>query len=86
MARQTKLDKIKDKYQDNQKDTGSTPVQIVDLSIKIRELSGHLKNHNKDQDSKVGFLKMISKRRKLLKYLENQDEKLYIKIRKDLDL
>lgn len=86
MARKTKLDKLKEKYQEHEKDTGSTPVQIVELTIKVKELAGHLKGHNKDLDSKVGFLKMISKRRKLLSYLANQDEELYNKIKKDLDL
>jgi len=86
VARKTKLDKLKDKYQEHKKDTGSTPVQIIELTIKIKELAGHLRAHTKDLDSKVGFLQMISKRRKLLSYLANQDEKLYNKIRKDLDL
>jgi small subunit ribosomal protein S15 len=86
MARKTKLDKIRDKYQEHKKDTGSTPIQIVELTMKIKELSDHLKNHKKDVDSKVGFLKMISKRKKLLIYLYRQDQKVYNKLTGDLDL
>jgi small subunit ribosomal protein S15 len=86
MARKTKLDKIRDKYQEHKKDTGSTPIQIVELTMKIKELSDHLKNHKKDIDSKVGFLKMISKRKKLLIYLYRQDQKVYNKLTGDLDL
>jgi small subunit ribosomal protein S15 len=86
MARKTKEEKLKSKYQEHQEDTGSTPVQIIDLSAQINELADHLKDHKKDFDSKVGFLKMISKRRKLLLYVRNQDEDLYNKLIKDLGL
>ena len=86
MARKTKLDKTRDKYQEHKKDTGSTPVQVVELTMKIKELSGHLKSHKKDIDSKVGFLKMISKRKKLLIYLYKQDQEVYNKLVEDLDL
>jgi len=86
MARKTKLEKLKEKYQDHNSDTGSTPVQIVELSVKIDQLAEHLKKHKQDFDSKVGFLKMLSKRRKLLLYLKNKDEKEYQKLIKDLGL
>ncbi len=86
MARKTKEEKLKDKYQEHKEDTGSTPVQVIDLSAKINELADHLKEHKKDFDSKVGLLKMISKRRKLLIYLRKEDEDRYTKLIKDLDL
>lgn len=86
MARKTKEEKLKDKYQEHKEDTGSTPVQIIDLTSQISELSDHLKDHKKDFDCKVGFLKMISKRRKLLLYLKKEDEDKYNKLIKDLGL
>jgi small subunit ribosomal protein S15 len=86
MARKTKEEKLKEQYQDHEEDTGSTPVQVIDLTAQINELSGHLKDHKKDFDSKVGLLKMISKRRKLLLYLKKEDEEKYNKLIKDLGL
>jgi small subunit ribosomal protein S15 len=86
MARKTKEEKLKENYQQSKKDTGSTSVQIIDLSAQINELADHLKNHKKDFSSRVGFLKMISKRRKLLLYLKKEDENKYNKLIKDLDL
>jgi len=86
MARKTKEDKLREKYQEHKEDTGSTSVQVIDLSVKISELADHLKEHKKDFDSKVGLLKMISKRRKLLIYLRKEDQDRYNKLIKDLDL
>jgi small subunit ribosomal protein S15 len=58
-------------------DTGSATVQISLLSEEIEKLLNHLKKHKKDVSSKRGLLKMVSKRRKLLKFLERTDEKGY---------
>ena len=58
-------------------DTGSADVQIVLLSEEIKQLLSHLKKHPKDLHSKRGLLKMVSKRRKLMKYLKKEDEKRY---------
>lgn len=58
-------------------DTGSASVQISLLSEEIEKLLSHLKKHKKDVSSKRGLLKMVSKRRKLLKFLERTDEKGY---------
>ncbi|MBI2035341.1 MAG: 30S ribosomal protein S15 [Candidatus Liptonbacteria bacterium] len=67
-------------------DTGSANVQVGLLSRRIDELSGHLKQHPKDNHSRRGLLKMVNKRRKLLKYLEKNDEKSYNSIIKKLGL
>ncbi len=58
-------------------DTGSANVQIGILSKRIEELTTHLKRNVKDQHSRRGLLQMVSKRRKLLKYLEKSDPKGY---------
>ena len=58
-------------------DTGSASVQISLLSEEIEKLLNHLKKHKKDVSSKRGLLKMVSKRRKLLKFIERTDEKGY---------
>lgn len=50
-------------------DTGSARVQVGLLDKQIEELTGHLKKHPKDVHSRRGLLKMVSKRRKLERYL-----------------
>jgi len=78
--------KIIEKYKLHQADTGSDEVQIALLSEEIKKLLSHLKKHPKDFHSKRGLLKMVSKRRKLLKYLKGEDEKRYNKIVKAIGL
>ena len=68
------------------KDTGSTEVQVGILTKKINGLSEHFKNHKKDHHSKRGLLGMINNRRKLLKYLKDKNEQRYIDLIKKLGL
>ena len=81
-----KKEKIIKKYKIHEKDTGSTEIQIALLTEEIKKLLSHLKKHPKDFHSKRGLLKMVSKRRKLLKYLEKENEKKYNKIIKAIGL
>jgi len=78
--------KIIKKYNINDKDTGSADVQIAILSEEIQKLLSHLKSNKKDNHSRRGLLKMVSKRRKLLKYLANEDSKRYQELTKKLGL
>ena len=61
----------------NDDDTGSAPVQIALLSARIEELTGHLQQHRKDHHSRYGLLKMVGRRRRLLRYLQNRDPDRY---------
>ena len=72
--------KVVKKYKLHNKDTGSPEVQVALLTEEINRLLLHLKKHKKDLHSKRGLLKMVSKRRKLLKYLKKENEKRYNKI------
>lgn len=74
------------KYQTHKDDTGSTEVQVVVVTKKITELTKHLKDHKHDFDSRVGLLKMVGKRRRLLNYLKQSDEKKYTDLIADLKL
>lgn len=74
------------KYQAHKEDTGSTGVQVAVLTNKINELTEHLKEHRKDFDSRVGLLKMVGKRRRLLNYLGKTDQEGYVKLISDLGL
>ena len=52
------------------KDTGSSEVQIAQLTDKIENLSSHIKKFKKDKHSSVGLLKAVNRRKKLLDYLK----------------
>ncbi len=58
-------------------DTGSPEVQIALLTARIEGLTSHFKIHKKDNHSKVGLLKLVGQRRKLLNYLKNTDIQRY---------
>ena len=58
-------------------DTGSPEVQVAILSERINNLTEHFKQHNKDNHSRRGLLKMVSQRRRLLDHLKASDEGRY---------
>lgn len=58
-------------------DTGSPEVQIAILTERINNLTGHFKDHHKDNHSRLGLLKMVNKRRSLLAYLRGKNEQRY---------
>ena len=60
-------------YRLHENDTGSPEVQIAILSRRINNLTGHLKIHKKDFNSRRGLLKMVGQRRALLNYLKDSD-------------
>ena len=76
---------IKD-LQVHQTDTGSAAVQVGLLTEQIEELTTHLKKNKKDNHSRRGLLKMVSKRKTLLKYLSDSDPKLYGSVTKKMGL
>lgn len=67
-------------------DTGSPSVQVAILTKSIEELTTHLKKHRKDNHSRRGLLKMVGKRKRLLDYLAENDEKSYNSTIKKLGL
>ncbi len=79
-------EKIIKKFKLHEQDTGSVQVQIALLTAEIEKLLAHLKRHPKDLHSKRGLIKMVAKRRKLLKYLQRENEKEYQKLIKKLGL
>ena len=69
--------KIMQDYQTHQGDTGSPEVQVALLSAHINDLSGHFQSHPKDHHSRIGLLRMVNERRKLLDYLRKKDGNRY---------
>ena len=64
---------VVEQYGLNDKDSGSTEVQIALLTSRIQHLTEHLRTHKKDHHSRRGLLKMVGHRRRLLKYLKRKD-------------
>ena len=64
-------------YATKEGDTGSPEVQVAILTERITNLTGHFKDHKKDNHSRRGLLKMVSQRRKLLDYVKGKDEARY---------
>ena len=73
-------------YGASENDTGSPEVQIALLTANIEELQSHFKEHAHDHHSRVGLLRMVSQRRKLLNYLRNKSTDRYSAIIKKLGL
>ena len=73
-------------YKTHESDTGSSHVQIALLTQRINELTAHFKIHKKDNNSRNGLLKMVSRRRKLLDYLKRRNIGEYHEIIKKLGL
>ena len=69
--------KIMSKFATRSGDTGSPEVQVALLTEKITQLTDHLKDHKKDKHSRRGLLKMVSKRRRLLRYIMSKDQTRY---------
>lgn len=67
-------------------DTGSPEVQVALLSDRITYLTEHFKKHAKDNHGRRGLLAMVSRRRRLLEFLKNEDVKRYTTLINTLDL
>lgn len=72
MAMRSKTEIVKE-FGKFEGDTGSTEVQIAILTERVNHLTGHLKGNHKDHHSRLGLLKMVGKRRRLLNYLMKKD-------------
>jgi small subunit ribosomal protein S15 len=67
-------------------DTGSPEVQIALLSERISFLTNHLNTHKKDHTSRVGLMKLVGQRKRLLAYLKREDLSRYEKLIQKLNL
>ncbi|GAB3182655.1 MULTISPECIES: 30S ribosomal protein S15 [Telluribacter] len=67
-------------------DTGSPESQIALFTYRINYLTEHLKTHKKDNDTRLGLLKMVGKRRRLLDYLSKKDINRYRAIIAELNI
>ncbi len=85
MDKETKAKTIKE-YQLSPTDCGSSEVQVALLTVRINEITEHLKIHKKDFSTKRGLLAMVNRRRRLLAYLMKEDYNRYSTLIKKLNL
>ena len=81
-----KAQEVIKKFGKNDKDTGSTEVQVALSTRRIEGLQKHFENHKKDNHSRTGLLQIVSDRKKLLGYLKKKDLSSYQKLVKDLKI
>lgn len=85
LTAQTKKEII-EKFGKNSTDTGSAEVQIALLTQRIRDLTEHVKINKKDNHSRHGLVKLVSQRKRMMKYLRKTNPDSYIKLIKDLNI
>ncbi|UFS62057.1 30S ribosomal protein S15 [Sulfurimonas sp. HSL-3221] len=81
-----KKQEIVKKFGRNENDTGSSEVQIALLSTRIAELTEHLKTFKKDHASRLGLLKLVGQRRRLMRYFKRTNRVAYDKLVADLGI
>ena len=67
-------------FRTHESDTGSPEVQIAILTKRVEQLTDHFRSHTKDYHSRLGLIKMVWKRRRLLDYLKRKDFERYQRI------
>ncbi len=77
---------IVEKHGDSETNTGKTEVQVAIFTARINDLTEHLKTHRKDHTSRLGLLKMVGQRRRLLAYLRARDIERYRSLIAELGL
>ncbi len=78
--------RIIDKFKIHGSDTGSPQVQTAILTEEIKKLTEHLKSHKHDFSSRRGLLRKVGERRRLLKYLQKEDEQAFQELAQKLKL
>ena len=67
-------------------DTGSSAAQAAIITERIKELTGHLKGHEKDAAARRGLLRLVGQRRRLLSYIAGRDSQAYLELTKKLGI
>jgi small subunit ribosomal protein S15 len=83
---QAKKAEIIAKYARGENDTGSTEIQVALLTERIKYLTDHLKTYKKDHSSRLGLLKLVGQRRRLMRYLKKTDLSRWTAIKEDLGI
>jgi small subunit ribosomal protein S15 len=75
-----------EKFGIHSKDTGSADVQIAILTKRINHLTEHLKIHRKDYHTKMGLLKLVGRRKRLMEYLKREEPQRFASLVKELGI
>lgn len=67
-------------------DSGSAAAQAAIATERIKELTDHLKGHDKDLAARRGLLRLVGQRRRLLKYIADRDSQAYLELIKKLGI
>lgn len=86
MLEKKEKEKIIKKFQTHPGDTGSSQVQIAILSAEINDLTEHLKQHKHDFSSRRGLLRKVAERKRLLKYLQKENQQAFEELATKLKL
>ena len=79
-------DRVIKKFRTHSTDTGSAEVQIAILTEEIKQLTNHMKQHKHDYSSRLGLIKKVQERKKLLNYLRRENVDSYKGLAKELKL
>ena len=85
ITKEQKAELIK-QYGKNEQDSGSAEVQVAILTARIKELTEHMKSHQKDFHTRRGLLMLVGKRRRLLSYIKKNDIENYRSLIKSLGI
>ncbi len=78
--------KVLEQVRIHDKDTGSAEAQVALFTKEIESLAKHLKKHQKDNSSRLGLLKMVAKRKRLMDFLKRDNPKRHASLTKKLGL
>ena len=81
-----KVQDLTKEFGNKDNDTGATQTQIAVITERIRNITNHLKNNKKDHSGRRGLVNLVSKRRKLLHYLRNNNGESYKNILEQLKI
>ena len=81
-----KVEELTKEFGEKENDTGSTKTQIAVLTERIKNITSHLKNNKKDHSGRRGLVNLVSKRRKLLHYMRNNNGDNYKNILEQLKI
>lgn len=70
----------------DEKDTGSTQVQVAILTERIKALTAHLKDHKHDNGARRGLFILVGQRRSLLNHLNKNDHEAYLALIQKLNI
>lgn len=74
------------KHAQSANDTGSAEVQVAIITARLNQLQDHFKQHAKDHHSRLGLLKLVGQRRRLLDYIKTRDVSGYRSLIQELGI